>query len=115
MAKDDMRVMACKLLTYLYECIKAGAEPSEAVARELTGANPLYWRAIMDDMMGSGYISATVFHDLNGDALDYEDMRITLSGVEYLESNSAMAKVRRFLGAALTEAVSAAVGATLAI
>ena len=51
MAKDDMRVIACKLLTYLYECIKAGGVPSEAKARELAGCNAVYWCAVLDDLM----------------------------------------------------------------
>ena len=115
MAKDDMRVIACKLLTYLYECIKAGGVPSEAKARELAGCNAVYWCAVLDDLMEQGYVSAAVFRDQNGDAMAYQDMRITLAGVDYLESSSAMAKVRKFLGAALPEAVGLAVKATLAI
>ena len=112
MAKDDYQVIACKLLTYLYACLKAGVNASAAKAQELAGCNDVYWAAVLDDLADGKLIAVSALHADGRRYVAIEEMRITLAGVEYLESNSAMKKVADVLGPALPALIETAVAAT---
>lgn len=117
MGKDDFEVIAFKVLSYAYACIKAGVVPSWAKAEEVAGCNPVYFAAIIGSLSDSGYIrTVKVFSDMNGEPLDFSDeLTITIQGTDYLRENSRMQKVAKFLGKAFEKALEIAVSATMAL
>lgn len=117
MAPDDFEVIAYKVISYAYGCIKEGVEPSWEKAEEVAKCNAVYFRAVVASLSSSGYIAETrPYEDMNGDVLGWSDpLRVTLEGVEFLESNSAMGRVKRFLGKAWEGVLAAAIGATAAL
>ena len=62
MSKDDFSVLACKLLAYLYGCIKARVKANASKAKDVVGCNDLYWEALLDDMSDYGLIRVTAIH-----------------------------------------------------
>lgn len=109
MAKDDYPVVIYKILTYLYQCLKQGVKPDVAQAQKLTGINNIYWHSVVCDCIERGLIRTTIKDPF---ASSYTNINITFKGVEFLEKNSNMAKVKRTLGEAfqtvLTTAIQAA-------
>lgn len=77
MAKDDMRVIMYKI-------------PEE------------YWKQIIAELSEAGYVKGFIYTmTKDGLAVTMTDSAsITLAGVELLEENGSMAKVRQFLGSA---------------
>lgn len=51
MAADDFDVVVFKVLSYLYQCIKDGVEPSPDKAQEFAKINPVYWRTVVSDLV----------------------------------------------------------------
>ena len=97
MAKDDMRVVLYKILTYLYQCLKDGVKPNIQQAQKLCDVNPLYWNAVIDDCIERKLIRVPLkspFKDV------YDDLQITLDGVEYLEEAKPMNRVKQVIGEA---------------
>lgn len=113
MAADDFDVVIFKVLSYLYQCIKDGVEPNPDKAQEFAKTNPVYWRAVVSDLVDRKLVAATVVRTLG--ETRYYDLRITSAGVEYLGESPRMRKAREFLGAALDAAVRVAVEATKAL
>lgn len=113
MAADDFDVVVFKVLSYLYQCIKAGVEPNPDKAQEFAKINPVYWRAIISDLVDRKLVAATVLKTMG--ETRYYDLRITSAGVDYLGESPKMRKVKEFLGAALDVAVHVAVEATKAL
>ncbi|RGM70765.1 hypothetical protein DXB98_09305 [Collinsella sp. OM07-12] len=113
MAADDFDVVVFKVLSYLYQCIKDGVEPNPAKAQELAKINPVYWRAVVSDLIDRKLVVATVLKT-TGETL-YYDLRITSAGVDYLNESPKMRKVKEFLGTALDVAIHIAVEATKAL
>lgn len=111
MAKDDYQVIAYKVLAYFYACLKEGVEGSPAKALELAGCNSTYFIAVLRDLIESGYMAGDAGMDYAQEIM-CDDLRITLKGVDFLDSNSAMAKVRKSLGKAFETVLSGAVAAT---
>ncbi|WP_455136386.1 YjcQ family protein [Thermophilibacter sp.] len=116
MAHDDFAVIAYKLLAYAYRCIRDGVSPSWEKAMDVAGCNPVYFAAVVQSLVDSGYLAdARPERDASGDVIAWVgDLRITMDGVQYLEDNSKMGEVRRFLGRAFEVVLSSAVEATIA-
>lgn len=111
MAADDYRVVMFKILSYLYGCLKEGVEPNASKAEEITGVNPVYWRAVVADMLDHGYVRADV-KGLNG---SYRGLSVTMEGVDLLETDPHMEQVKELLGRAFETFIQAAVKATVAL
>ena len=105
MAKDDMRVIMYKILKYLYGCMKIGKRPAledMCCKSTLFQIPEEYWEQVIAELSEAGYVKGficTMAKD--GLAVTMTDSaRITLAGVDFLEENGNMAKVRQFLGSA---------------
>lgn len=112
MAKDDYFVIVYKVLSFLYQCLKSGVQPSYAAAKELAGCNDVYWDTLFNNLIDDGYIKADVVATWNNKYVD--KISITTQGVAYLENNSAMHAVKDFLGKAFEAVLEAAIKATAA-
>lgn len=117
MAKDDFNVVAYKVLAYLYACLKAGAVPSEAEAREVAKVNEVYFYAVVSSLSSNGLVEPVKeFRDMNGDIIGLSGrLCITMAGAEYLEQNATMKRIARFLGKAFEAVIAEAVKVTLAL
>ena len=59
MARDDMHVVMCKIIAYLYACMKKGIEPDEKVIRydsDMIRINKNYWMHIMEMLSECGLV-----------------------------------------------------------
>ena len=100
MAKDDMFVVMCKIVSYLYECMKKGVEPEEyRYSADYLEVNERYWKCIMLDLRRHGYVRGV-------DAMEFPDgkvsvklswPRVTSDGVQFMSENTMMAKAMRAL------------------
>lgn len=106
MAKDDYFVIVYQILTYLYACLKQGKPVNVdyiKVGSPLFKANITedYWRYIIEHMYKQGFVEGVVVDDTIDNAPVFiwklEQTRITPDGIEYLNENSMMAKVRKYL------------------
>lgn len=109
MSKDDFNVIAYKLLSYLYGCIKAGVPASLVKAKELCGVNDMYFNAVVSDLEAKGLIMLDAVIGADGCIAIVNEFRITIDGAEFLSENASMKKAASVLGAAFSEIVSAAV------
>ena len=100
MAKDSYHVIMCRILIYLYACMREGVEfnPDE-VSFERLGVCEKYWTSIVVNMLEKGYLKgAAVIPVLRmGKRIKWDDPQITQEGVEFIEENSAIAKAKEFL------------------
>ena len=100
MAKDDYFVIVYRILTYLYACFKQGERPDVALfGPDALGINNGYWGNVMESLLSEGYIKGiTVLPPMGeGFGIKILDLRITQKGIEFLQDNSQMAKVKDFL------------------
>lgn len=100
MAKDDYFVIAYRILDYLYQCFKQGVQPDISfISAEALQINRGYWLNMMASLHQEGYITGIAFSNAVGQyrGLRATDIRITQRGIEFLEDNSKMAKVKDFL------------------
>ena len=104
MAKDDYHVIVYNILSYLYRCLKSGVGIEEAFLKADSpnvGVSEKYWSYIIYHMQSDGLIEGVVLADNGlGDVpypLELGRCRITPKGIEYLNYNSIMQKVKRFL------------------
>lgn len=114
MSADDFDVIAYKLLSYLYECLKEGVPPNGEKAREVAGCNPVYFSAAIDSLKAEGYIIGTIVKEWSGEIVLFE-VNLTQSGARYLSENSNMANVKKWLGNAFVPMLQAAIEATRAL
>jgi hypothetical protein len=102
MARDDYHTLVYKVLSYLYECLKAGVEPNLAQAANLVQVNERYWASALTMMKGSGYLTGIEVKIYKSDKeptlIPLSTFGITEAGVEYLSTNFLMAKAREYLG-----------------
>lgn len=112
MAPDDYAVVAYKILSYLYECIKGDVEPNIEKAREVAKVGDAYFHSVVDCLISKGYAAGGCARDMNGTIMDVFSLSVTLDGVEFLEENAKMRKVSEFLGKAFEKTLSVAVAAT---
>ena len=105
MARDDYFIIVYQLLSYLYQCLKKGEKVNP---KYLKADSPFfkqtladsYWRYILKHMVSQNYIEGIVVDDPldNAGTLIYnlEEATITPEGIEYLNDNSVLSKVREF-------------------
>lgn len=103
MAKDDMDVIIYKILRYLYRALKAGKKPElndMCYHSELFVIPENYWYLIMQELIESGYVRGFEFRETKDKPVItvLDSAGITLKGVQFLEENSQMQKVKGLLG-----------------
>ena len=100
MAKDDMFKIIYCILKELYECMKQGVKVNkEDISYERFGIPYSYWLDIIIQMQEKGFINGVRCRMTKGTGriVNYDEIGITFDGVEYLEENSVMKKVRETL------------------
>ena len=121
MTSDDYEVVAFKVLSYLYACMKAGKRVDVAAMRRLAGVNEAYFGMVVRGLQDRGLVSGFHFDGLSGCVIDSPDLAtmrdpsVTMDGAVYVRENSRMEKVRGFLGHAFDVALSAAVSAAASL
>lgn len=111
MAKNDMHVIIYKILTYLYECMKAGIRPEETdfcANSKLLGIPQAYWENVILEMYEKGLVKGVNTRITKDGRLVYlrDDFNITYDGVEFIVENSLMQKVREYLGSTFELVIS---------
>jgi hypothetical protein len=102
MSKDDYFVIACKVLCYLYDCLKSG-KPVDvnflSNKNKTFAVNDSYWDYIISTMAEEGYIKNVRICEMDDSLLvSYDkDIKITPAGIEYLHENSMMKKALKVL------------------
>lgn len=100
MVKDDFFVVAYRILAYLYSCMKAGGIPDMGmISPEKLNIPERYWNSIIGNLYRAGYITGIQsYTNLNGETIyTPHSMEITMTGIEYLQSNTMMEKAKSFL------------------
>lgn len=121
MSSDEYEVVAFKVLSYLYACMKAGKRVDVAAMRWLAGVNEAYFGMVVRGLQDRGLVSGFAFDGLSGCVIDspslaaMRDPSVTMDGAVYVRENSRMAKVRGFLGHAFDVALGAAVSAATSL
>lgn len=100
MAKDDYNLLVCKILLYLYQCLKNGEAPTKnglLLGCRLGELADGYRDFILRSMTEEGLISGLLFVKTWGQdtvcASDIDEVRITSEGIRYLSENSTMQTV----------------------
>ncbi len=97
MARDDYFVIACRILLYLYDCLKMGERANtDFVCSYQLGIPESYLEYILRHLFANGYIEGG-FASIFGRSKEMLDLMITPKGIEFLQENSAMNKAREFL------------------
>lgn len=100
MAQNDMYVVMYKILAYLYDCMKRGSDPEDAMwSAQALGIPESYWNAIVEELVDHGFVSGIkVSHFLNGATMvSALAPRVTMEGVAFAQENSMMGKAKAFL------------------
>ena len=104
MSSNDYYVIAYKLMSYLYACLKQGEHPSLEFLESGTKVFPVtesYWEYILQHLFEDGYIEGAKVIPILGKSKAgirlTPDIMITPKGIEYLEDNSAMQRAKRFI------------------
>ena len=104
MSKDDYFVLAYKLLAYLYDCLKSGERPDMEYLNYDTKAFPIheaYWHYLLTNLYKDGYIEGIALVAIpcreNKGVKILSNLQITPKGIEYLQENSTMQKVKTAL------------------
>ena len=106
MAKNDYFVIVYKILSYLYECMKAGKEPAQediACDSQLFHISQRYWNHIISELVAREYVIGIYEVKALGmyGFVIGRDAAITMSGMQFLEENSMMHKVKNSWGKGL--------------
>jgi len=97
MPKDNYHVIAYRLLTHLYACLKKGAPVDRAVltASYFKVSEP-YWKHILKTLSQDGYIAGILIcPTLNGDMFNTQNIAITHKGIVFLSENSPFQKIKK--------------------
>lgn len=100
MAKDDYYTLVFKILTYLYKQLKkSDAVDDSKISAEALGITEEYWEYLFEHMQGDGLVEGVgimkVFgRDNPSVKVVGARLRISPKGIDYLENNSTMAKVK---------------------
>lgn len=113
MAHDDFDVIAYKVLSYVYGCMKAGKEVDIDKAWELAGCPPEdYWKAILSSLQSNGLIRVNdARYDILGEVITPGSCAITLEGALYVRDNSKMQKAAKLVGKAFEKTLAATIAA----
>ena len=119
MAYNDMEVIAYKILSYLYECMKYGVTPRPEdleASSSMLRIPERYRQQVVEALLNEGLVIGFCFTDTKDGRLMImrDDAAITLSGREYLAENSRMAEAKAFLGQSFQTMLSAMVQAIVA-
>jgi len=117
MTSDDFEVIAFKILSYLYRCMKNDKKVDIAALRQLAGCNETYFGAVVRSLQSKGLVEGFNFVAFSGIVIDslsidamYDPM-ITMDGAIFVSENSRMRKAKDFAGHAFEVALSAAIQA----
>lgn len=119
MSYDDYWVVAYKVLSYLYACMRAGKRVDVSRMRELSGVNEAYFGQVVRGLQDKGLVSGFHFDGLSGVIIDSpssayaDEPAVTMDGAAYVRENSRMVQAGRFLGHAFEVALEAAVAAAV--
>ena len=99
MAQNDMHIVICRILSYIYSCMKKGEEPVlENYDSNACGIPEPYWVQVMAELVSHGYVSGvSVKKVTTGDVVNCSKPRVTLDGVQFLMEKSMMNKAARAL------------------
>ena len=117
MASDDFEVVAFKILSYLYRCMKSGKKVDIAALRQLVGCNETYFGAVARSLQSKGLVEGFDFDAFSGIVIDspniaaMSDPMITMDGAIFVSENSRMRKAKDFVGHAFEVALSVAIQA----
>ena len=107
MAKDDYFFLVCKLLRYLYKCLKNNLRADWSIVAPNSKDFPVceeYFTYILSHLLADGYIEGLVEVRQIGGSIQFKEtsgLKITPKGIEYLEENSKMKKVIEIAGSAI--------------
>lgn len=107
MSKDDMQVLFCKILVYLYKVLKGTQKKDIYYIQPRTYDFPIskeYLQTILIELYEKGYIRNLIYQKAYSNDVvyfNYDGIEITYDGVEFLRENSTMQKIAR----TLTEAI----------
>ena len=101
MAKNDYWVVVYKLLSYYYSQMKKGDPVNEEeISAFVLGITQPYLLGIYRNLFDDGFLTGSrVVGDATGRSYieDFEAVRITTKGIEYLEDNTKMKQVYKIL------------------
>ena len=100
MAKDDFHVIAYRILSYLYTCLKEGRKPTgDDISYEKFKIPETYLNTVIGNLYKKGYIDGIIPYDAAGGVTLYilDRPEITMDGVAFLQENSMMQKAKNFL------------------
>lgn len=100
MAKNDMYVVMYRIIAYLYDCMKRGVEPEDAMwSSHAMGIPESYWTSIVEQLVSHGYITCVGIEEYFGGERMVSIFRpeVTMEGLAFAEENSMMGKARKFL------------------
>ncbi len=100
MAKDDYFKIVYVILKELYEARKHGMRvDTSAISRERFQIDGGYLLSILDELVDNGYVKGITIHRSKTGIYitSLEDMDITMKGIQFLEENSMMRKVKEAL------------------
>lgn len=111
MANDDINVIIYKILRYLYECKKAGKRPRQEdimYNASLLQIPESYWSDVLLDLSEKGLIKGINSTITKDGTLVYlsDGFGITVDGMKYVDENSIMAKVEKYLGCAFVAVIT---------
>ena len=95
MSKDDYFVIAYRILSYFYQCLKDGLIPSsDYISSDALKINPKYFINIMQSLQDEGYIKGIAFLCFIGAPVEirFVEPKITQAGIEFLQENKMMKK-----------------------
>ncbi len=99
MAKNDYFVISYRILTYLYECFKAGEKPNiDFYGPDALKINNGYWVNVMESLYNEGCVTGIkIINSAGIQGIKAVDLKITQKGIAYLQENSFMEKAKNFL------------------
>jgi len=104
MAKNDYFVLAYRVLSYLYACLKEGEPADWEYLNYNTKDFPIgeeYFRYLLEHLLLDEYIEGIVLISRVGTKAkgikETDGISITPKGIEYLQENSTMKKAAEFL------------------
>lgn len=103
MSKDDYYVIVYKLLSYLYICLKKCNVIDIDNLRDIIRADigDYYWEYIIRQLCKEGYVEGVTTFKYIGDMDERvrinKNFKITPKGIDFLQSNSSIAKAEAFL------------------
>ena len=107
MSKDDMQVLFCKILVYLYKVLKGTQKKDIYYIQPRTYDFPIskeYLQTILIELYEKGYIRNLIYQKAYSNDVvyfNYDGFEITYDGVEFLRENSTMQKIARTLKEAI--------------